>query len=149
MKMARIRHHKSRRVGQNRTRQGMERSYRGHFSPFPFFILAYSLLLSLSLSWAVYISLPFASSSDPRRRSSGPWVVAVPYLFSPMATVCVFHRLEILFAFRAAKLSRFEIFMNGSVRTLYTTMNKDFFSSVIFIISFKILLSNSFFFSSM
>lgn len=122
--MARIRHHKSRRVG-GIERWGMERSYRGHFSPlFPFmahprhFPPRNSLSSILSLS-----SFASSGSSDPRRRSSGPWVVAVPYLFSPMATVCVFHRLEILFACRAAKLSRFEIFMNGSV---HATTNKDF-----------------------
>lgn len=65
--------------------------------------------------------------SDPRRRSSEPWVVATPYLLSrppsPLyppfpfiwRTVYIFHRLEILFARSAAKLSRFEIFMNGSL----------------------------------
>lgn len=66
--------------------------------------------------------------SDPRRRSSESWVVATPYLLShpctplyrPFSfiwqTVYIFHRLEILFARTAAKLSRFEIFMNGSLR---------------------------------
>lgn len=68
--------------------------------------------------------------SDPRRRSSESWVVATPYLLSRLAsllprrfpfiwqTVYIFHRLEILFARSAAKLSRFEIFMNGSLRGL-------------------------------
>lgn len=40
---------------------------------------------------------------------------AVSSLLSPLARpVYIFHRLEILFARSAAKLSRFEIFMNGS-----------------------------------
>lgn len=66
--------------------------------------------------------------SDPRRRSSESLVVATPYLLSHPSTplhrpfsfiwqtVYIFHRLEILFARTAAKLSRFEIFMNGSLR---------------------------------
>lgn len=57
--------------------------------------------------------------SDPRRRSSDSWVVASGRIFSPVPPpfarpVHIFHRLEILFARSAAKLSRFEIFMNGS-----------------------------------
>lgn len=44
----------------------------------------------------------------------GSWLRAVSSLLSPPFAVHIFHRLEILFARSAAKLSRFEIFMNGS-----------------------------------
>lgn len=63
----------------------------------------------------------------PSRRQT--WVMTVPYLLSLMASVCVFHRLEILFAYSAAKLSRFEIFMNGSLLGLG---NKGDATSVVF-----------------
>lgn len=44
----------------------------------------------------------------------GSWLRAVSSLLFPPFAVHIFHRLEILFARSAAKLSRFEIFMNGS-----------------------------------
>lgn len=62
-----------------------------------------------------------AVTRDGDQASRGSWLRRISSrptspLSSIWRTVYIFHRLEILFARSAAKLSRFEIFMNGSVR---------------------------------
>lgn len=108
---------------EKRERASRWRSYRDHFAQSPSLSDART---RASFSFrerrrneAFWLVRPFSSGgcSDPRRRSSDSWVVPGPYLLSRspfVRPVYIFHRLEILFARSAAKLSRFEIFMNGS-----------------------------------
>lgn len=110
------------------------------------FHLSLSLsLFAVSLAESHSTSIPFPSNVPPTRSSNsivlaevavtrdgdqanrGSWLrrisSLVPHPLAPLPpfpfiwrTVYIFHRLEILFARSAAKLSRFEIFMNGSLR---------------------------------
>lgn len=70
-----------------------------------------------------------AVTQDGDQASRGSWLRRIsprptPPLSSIWRTVCIFHRLEILFARSAAKLSRFEIFMNGSGSHAYTASRR-------------------------
>lgn len=105
--------------------------------PFP---LLFPSSFSPAVSFAFHLfSYPVLSNSivlaeaavtrDGDQASRGSWLrrifslIPLP-LSSPRPfsfiwqTVYIFHRLEILFARSVAKLSRFEIFMNGSLRGL-------------------------------
>lgn len=94
------------------------RSYRDHFS-------SLSVFFYLSFEGTTAGTKPPSDSFSSKEKVAvtrdgdqairGSWLGRIFLSCSPFARpVYIFHRLEILFARSAAKLSRFEIFMNGS-----------------------------------